>query len=162
MVGYSELLHSVLAEGIINATLTDADLRVTALPLDDSGAVPISWFDSFVVRNGCKDGDDCYKDAVKFIKFMQRDNVYTKLLLPTRPSFLSYPDIKAPDPVPAYLLPAKSTLYTNSDLLKFAHLYTDLKPIIEGAAVPTAQGLNDNLRSISKDVDQYLRSAVPN
>jgi hypothetical protein len=118
--------------------------------------------DSFVLRNDCNDGDDCFKAASKFIKFMQRDDVYMKMLLPTRPSFLNYPDRKGPDPTPAYLLPAKSTLYTNTDLLKFAHLYTDLKSIIEGAAVPTDKGLNDRLRTVSKDVDTYLKTVVQN
>jgi thiamine pyridinylase len=162
LIGYSELLHSVLTEASFNGTLTDADLRVGALPLDDSGAVPISWVDSFVLRNDCNDGDDCFKAASKFIKFMQRDDAYMKMLLPTRPSFLNYPDPKGPDPTPAYLLPAKSTLYTNIDLLKFAHLYTDLKSIIEGAAVPTDKGLNDRLRTVSKDVDTYLKTVVQN
>jgi thiamine pyridinylase len=162
LIGYSELLHSVLTEATINGTMKDADLGVAALPLDDSGAVPISWIDSFVVRNGCNDGDECFKAASKFIKFMQRDDVYMKLLLPTRPSFLNYPDPKGPDPIPAYLLPAKSTLYTNTDLLKFAHLYMDLKAIIEGAAVPTDDQLNDTLRAVSTDVDTYLKTVVQN
>ena len=162
LIGYSELLHSVLTEATYNGTMTDADLRVGALPLDDSGAVPISWVDSFVVRNDCNDGDDCFKAASKFIKFMQRDDVYMRLLLPTRPSFLNYPDGSGPTPIPAYLLPAKANLYTNTDLLNFAHLYPELKAIIEGAAVPTDSGLNDTLRAVSKEVDTYLKTIVQN
>lgn len=153
LIGYSELLHSVLLEG-----MSDGALRVAALPLDDAGAAPISWVDSFAIRAGC--GGDCYKDASQFVKFMQRDDIYLRLLLPDKPSFLTNP--KGPSPVPAYLLPAKASLYTNADLLKAAHLYKDLRPIIEGASVPTAISLNDNLRTVSSEVDAALGKAVPN
>jgi thiamine pyridinylase len=154
LVGYSELLHSVLTEG-----MADDNLRVAALPLDDAGTVPISWIDSFTVRTNCT--GDCYQDAARFIRFMQRDDVYLKLLLPDRPSFLTNPDPKGTPPIPAYLLPAKASLYSNVDLIKAAHLYPDLKRIIERASVPTAINLNKNLRIISADVDAALSKAVP-
>jgi len=154
LIGYSELLHSVLTEG-----MADNNLRVTALPLDDAGAVPISWIDSFTVATGCT--ADCYKDASQFIRFMQRDDVYLKIILPGKPSFLSNPDPKGTPSVPAYLLPAKASLYSNADLTKAAHLYPDLKRIIEGASVPTAIDLNKNLRIVSSDVDAALNNAVP-
>jgi hypothetical protein len=54
-----------------------------------------------------------------------------------------------------FALPDSLALYSNSDLLKSAHLYTDLKALIEGAAVTTDKGLNDALRSVSKEVDTY-------
>jgi hypothetical protein len=160
LIGYSELLHSVLNEGIMNGTMKDDDLRVVALPLDPAGTVPISWVDSYTVRNGCD--WECYKDASAFIRFMQRDDVYLKLLLPGKPSFLTYPGMTPPPPVPAYLLPAKASLYTNQELLKAAHLYHDLKPIIENAEVPTAVDLNKNLRSVSSEVEAVLKKTFPN
>jgi thiamine pyridinylase len=157
LIGYSELLHSVLKEGINNGTISDKDLAVAALPLDDAGAVPISWVDSFAVQKDCR--DDCYQRAAKFIKFMQRDDVYLKLLLPDRPSFIHNP--AGPFPIPAYLLPAKGSLYTNSTLISAAHLYPDLRKIIEAALVPTAIGLNQDLRKVSSSVDDALNKAVP-
>jgi thiamine pyridinylase len=155
LIGYSELLHSVLTEG-----MGDGDFDVYALPLDDAGTAPISWVDSFTVDAKC--GSDCYSRAAKFIKFMQRDDVYMKLLLPGRPSYLSYPIVQTPPPVPAYLLPAKASLYSNADLIKLASHYPKLKTIIEGAAVPSAEGLNDSLRKISADVDAAIKKAVGN
>jgi len=156
LIGYSELLHSVLAEAVIE----DKDLRVAALPLDDAGTVPISWVDSFAIGAGCT--SDCFTDASRFIKFMQRDDVYLKLLLPGKLSFLRSPDPKPTTPIPAYLLPAKVSIYSNAELLKAGHLYPDLKKIIENAAVPTAVDLNKNLRTVSSDVDKALSKAVPN
>jgi hypothetical protein len=132
----------------------------SALPLDDAGAVPISWIDSFVISTGCT--GDCSKDASKFIKFMQRDDVYLRLILPGKPSFLNNPDPKGTPSVPAYLLPAKASLYSNADLIKAAHLHPDLKRIIEGASVPTAIDPNKSLRTVSSDVDAALSKAVPN
>ncbi len=152
LIGYSELLHSVLKEGF-----PDGDLNVTALPLDDAGAVPISWVDSFAVGTGCL--GDCYQRAAKFIKFMQRDDIYLKLVLPDRPSFLSNP--AGPSPIPAYLLPAKASLYSDPTLTSKAHLYPALKKIIEGASVPTAVGLNQELRTVSSSVDKALSSSDP-
>lgn len=157
LIGYSELLHSVLKEGILNGTTSDGDLNVASLPLDDAGAVPISWVDSFAVQTDCN--GDCYQRAAKFIKFMQRDDIYLKLLLPDRPSFLHNP--AGSFPIPAYLLPAKASLYSNSALTSKAHLYPDLKKIIEGASVPTAIGLNEDLRNVSSSVDKALNDAVP-
>lgn len=157
LIGYSELLHSVLKEGTGNGTLTDADLRVATLPLDDAGAVQISWVDSFALASGCK--GDCYKRAARFLQFMQRDDVYLKLLLPDRPSFLHNPT--GPSPVPAYLLPAKASLYSNPILKAKASLYPQLKAIIENSIVPTGRGLNQDLRTVSSSVDAALNAAVP-
>lgn len=153
LIGYSELLHSVLTEGF-----PDGDLRVSALPLDDGGAVPISWVDSFAIGSACS--GDCYQDASLFIRFMQRDDIYLKLVLPGKPSFLTSPT--GPSPVPAYLLPAKASLYSNTSLTSVAHLYPDLKKIIEGAAVPTDVDLNKRLRTVSSAVDTALSNAVRN
>jgi thiamine pyridinylase len=157
LIGYSELLHSVLQEGILNGTLQDSDLRVTALPLDDAGAVQISWVDSFAIGTACM--GDCYERATRFLRFMQRDDVYLKLLLPDRPSFLHNP--YGPEVVPAYLLPAKASLYSDPTLKANAHLYTDLKGIIENAVVPTSVDLNQDLRTVSSSVDSALSAAVP-
>jgi hypothetical protein len=93
---------------------------------------------------------------------MQRDDVYLKLILPGKPSFLSNPNPRGTPSIPAYLLPAKAGLYRNADLTKSAHLYPDLKKIIEAASVPTAIDLNRNLRTVSSDVDAALSKAVPN
>lgn len=58
--------------------------------------------------------------------------------------------------VPAYLLPAKVSLYSNSALLAKAHLYPKLKTIIENAALPSALGLNEQLRNVGRQLDTDL------
>jgi thiamine pyridinylase len=158
LIGYSELLHSVLKEGVLNgAPPKDGDLAVEALPLDEAGMAPVSWIDSFAIRTGCT--DDCYKASSQFIKFMQRDDIYMKLLLPTEPSYLNDPTNAKP--VAAYLLPAKASLYANNDLIEAAHLYPKLKTLIETASVPTGTNLNADLRAVSKAVDKALTDATP-
>jgi thiamine pyridinylase len=157
LIGYSELLHSVLKEGIVNGTVADGDLRVSALPLDDAGTVQISWVDSFAIGSGCK--DECLERATRFLRFMQRDDIYLSLLLPDRPSFLHNP--AGPSPVPAYLLPAKASLYSNPTLKAKASLYPQLRSIIEDSVVPTSPGLNQDLRTVSTSVDAALNAAVP-
>src|SRR5271155_920776 len=157
LIGYSELLNSVLKEGVLNGTLKDTDLRVAALPLDDAGAVQISWVDSFAIGTACK--GDCYERATRFLRFMQRDDVCLKLLLPDRPSFLHNPAVSTI--VPAYLLPAKASLYSNPTLKANVSLYPVLKSIIETSMVPTSIGLNQDLRTVSTSVDAALSAAVP-
>lgn len=159
LIGYSELLHSVLKESELcgTACVADADLGVSPLPLDDAGVHPISWVDSFTVSTKCT--DSCYQRAAAFIRFMQREDTYVKLLLPDRMSFLENP--AGPAPVAAYLLPARGSLYANKDLLSAAHLYPELKAIIERASVPVSEGLNQNLRVVSKAVEAALSKAPP-
>lgn len=154
LVGYSELLHSVLLEKSNCGAdcLGDQDIDVAELPLDDAGPVPISWVDSFTVSASCK--DICLSDAKKFLQMMSTDDMYLKLLLPSGFSFMKSP-VSTPD-IPAYLLPAKSSLYSNSRLLTAAHLYPQLKHLVENADVPTADHLNDRLRVIGKTVDSNL------
>lgn len=154
LVGYSELLHSVLLEKVNcgDGCLGDGDIGVAELPLDDAGSIPISWVDSFTVSASCK--SSCLTDAKKFIQLMSSDEMYLKLLLPSGFSFLKSPVSTAP--VPAYLLPAKLSLYSNSKLLASAHLYPQLKKLIENAEVPTADNLNDQLRVVGKAIDSDL------
>lgn len=118
LIGYSELLHSVLKEG-----MKDSAFVVKPLPLDDLGIKQVSWGDSFEI--GAKCTASCLAGATKFIQFMQRDDVYMDLLLPDRPSFLHNP--AGPMPVPAYLLPAKTSLYSNLTLKAAAGHYDELR-----------------------------------
>jgi ABC-type glycerol-3-phosphate transport system substrate-binding protein len=111
------------------------------LPLDDKGAHTMSWVDSFTLDKNCK--DQCAKDAVAFIQFMNSDDVFLLALLP------------AGGP-PAYLLPAKASLYSNPNLLAKAHLYPKLRAIIETAAVPSALSLNEELRNAGRRLDADL------
>jgi hypothetical protein len=82
-------------------------------------------------------------DAAEFIRFMNDDNVYMSILLPQ-------------DGVPAYLLPAKASLYSRQDLLSHAPLYPKLRSIIESSEVPSDLGLNEELRNIGRRVDKDL------
>jgi thiamine pyridinylase len=161
LVGYSEILHDVLAE-IPNCSSTDPclsaeKLAVTELPLDDNGSRPMSWVDSFTLSTGCT--GTCVDDATRFIGMMNRDDTYMALLLPGSLSFLN---VQTPGPrVPAYLLPAKVSLYTNATLTNAAPLYKALKPMVENADVPTDRHLNDDLRIIGKQIDKDLDKNVP-
>jgi hypothetical protein len=84
------------------------------------------------------------------------------VLLSGKPSYLSYPAAQGTAPVPAYLLSAKARLYSNADLIKAAHHHPKLKTSLEGAAVPTAENLNQSLRNVSGDVDAAIKKAIPN
>ena len=59
---------SETAEGCTKSDrcLTDSDLDVVQLSLNDSGAHQISWVDSFVIAKDCP--AQCVKDAVAFIQ----------------------------------------------------------------------------------------------
>src|SRR5205085_8384691 len=98
VVGYSELLYDVLLESstscaIEEQCLTDTDLDVAPLPLDDRGAQPMSWVDSLTIDRGCVAG--CQQDAVSFIKFYTSEATSLKALMS----------------IPArYLLPARASL----------------------------------------------------
>lgn len=154
LVGYSELLHSVLSEAASCGTdcLQDRDLDVAELPLDDAGSVPISWVDSFTISSSCT--GPCFGDAKRFIRMMNSDSMYISMLLPAGYSFLTPPN--PTKPVPAYLLPAKLSLYSNPKLLTLAHLYPKLRTLVEKAEVPTDDNLNDKLRAIGKALDSAL------
>ncbi len=154
LVGYSELLHSLLLEKLScgDDCVGDKDIDVADLPLDDNGSVPISWVDSFTVNTSCQ--GTCLSDAKKFVRMMNSDDMYLKVLLPSGFSFMKSP--VAVGPVPAYLLPAKVSLYSNPRLLASAHLYSRLRQLVENAAVPTADRLNDQLRAIGKTIDSDL------
>ncbi len=147
-VGYSEKLADALtAKGdaskcpSANACLSDGDFDVEELPLDDKGAHPMSWVDSFTLDARCT--DQCAKDAAEFTRFVNSEDVFLSELLPQG----------AP---PTYLLPAKASLYSNRTLLANAHLYPKLRTIIEGAAVPSALSLNEQLRNLGRQLDNDL------
>jgi hypothetical protein len=78
-----------------------------------------------------------------FIQFVNSDDIFLLALLPASGR-------------PAYLLPAKASLYSNSNLLAKAHLYPKLKAIIEEAAVPSALSLNEELRNAGRRLDGDL------
>jgi thiamine pyridinylase len=145
-VGYSESLHEVLSETAQACSsddhcLTDQDIDVTDFPTGDSGHHQMSWVDSFVLDARC--AGQCAQDAVTFISFMNRDATFKQILLHEGVA-------------PAYLLPAKRSLYADADVLKVAHLYPKLRAIVQNAEAPTAPGLNDQLRGLGKDLDAQL------
>ena len=143
-VGYSELMHTALVESThcsVDKCLTDNDLDVIGFPSDDNGRHQISWVDSFVLDVDCT--AQCAEDAAQFAKFMVSENTYKELLLHSTA-------------VPEYLLPARASLYNDPEIIRAARLYPKLKTIIEGAAVPSAAGLNDTLRQRGVDLDKQL------
>jgi len=146
LIGYSETLHQTLSEtsdacSSDDKCLTDADIDVAEFPSDDAGEHQISWVDSYVLDVSCN--KQCSADAVAFVSYMNSDAVYKQILLHEGTA-------------PAYLLPAKASLYQDTDLLKAAHLYPKLKAIIENATAPGGAGLNDSLRNIGKTLDSHL------
>lgn len=158
LIGYSEILHDVLAatQACGNACLSDADLAVSDLALDDTGSTPIAWVDSFAVNAHCT--AQCLADAASFLRFMNQDSTYLKLLLPPSTSAPS----GAPAPVvPAYLLPAKAALYSNPALLQRAHLYPQLKALVENSTMPTADQLTTQLRRLGSQLDRELDHVAP-
>jgi thiamine pyridinylase len=153
LIGYSEALHDVLSESLRcgDACLSDSDLLVSDLPLDDRGSTPITWVDSFTINSNC--AAQCLADASAFIKFMNQDSTYLKLLLPAE----DMPENGSPTTIiPTYLLPAKTALYSNSALLQRAHLYPELRALVENSTVPTADQLNTKLRRIGSQLDKNL------
>jgi thiamine pyridinylase len=162
LIGYSELLHDVLAETTFLCSnpgdcLADKEIDVADLPIDDGGSTPMTWVDSFTINS--RSDDQHVKDAVTFVAMMNRDDTYMMLLLPSALSFLTAP--KPAVPVPSYLLPAKSSLYTNPTLTSAAHLYPKLRTLVESSNVPTGADLNDNLRKIGKQIDKDLDKKAP-
>lgn len=146
LVGYSESLHEVLSETRQACTaadhcLSDADIDVIQLQTGDAGAAQVSWVDSFVMDKRCT--GQCRDDASKFIEFMNSDATYRMILL-------------SEGPAPAYLLPAKRSLYGDADVLKVAHLYPKLKGIIESAVAPYDSRLNESLRQLGSAIDSQL------
>jgi hypothetical protein len=85
---------------------------------------------------------------------LNRDDTYTALLFHRPLSFMNAP--KPYQPVPTYRMPAKTSLYSNTDLQKAAHLYPELKALAENVAVPTDKDLNKNLRDLGKKIDSQL------
>jgi len=148
LIGYSESLNGALKLAsdqskcsYADRCLHDADIDVEELPLDPKGSKTMSWVDSFTVDSKCK--DQCISDASAFIQFMNEDATYMSILLGS-------------DGIPAYLLPAKKSLYSRTDLLAKAHLYPSLQKIIENSFVPSDLGLNDELRNTGRRIDADL------
>jgi thiamine pyridinylase len=148
LVGYSESLNGTLALAAdkskcpdLKSCLQDKDIDVEELPIDPQGSKTMSWVDSFTIDINCK--DQCATDAVNFIHFMNEDDTYMAILL-------------GGDGIPAYLLPAKGSLYKRQDLLQAAHLYPKLRTIVENSVVPSDLGLNDELRNTGRVIDADL------
>ncbi len=143
-VGYSEKLSDALALSSDTTKCqspvvcrTDKDFDVKELPLDKNG----THTDSFAIDKKCE--KQCAKDAVEFIRFVNSEEMFLWELLPAG----------AP---PTYLLRAKASLYSNEALLAKAHLYPNLKNIIQDAAVPSALSLSEELRNAGRQLDGDL------
>jgi thiamine pyridinylase len=148
LIGYSETLNQVLSESA-NCTkpemcLTDSGIDVARLSLDSAGAHQISWVDSFVISSHCS--GVCLQNATAFLRFMNDDHTFRSILQPSE------------DAVPAYLLPAKASMYSDPVVTQKAHLYEKLKTIMETAVAPSTPKLNDQLRKDGSELDGQLPS----
>jgi hypothetical protein len=148
LIGYSESLNGALEMAAdkskcptATSCLGDADIDVEELPLDSHASKAMSWVDSFVIDKKCE--KQCLTDAAEFIRFMNDDDIYMSILL-------------TKDGVPAYLLPAKASLYSRQSLLDHARLYPKLRSIIENSEVPSDLGLNEELRNIGRRIEKDL------
>ena len=148
LIGYSESLNGALKWAadptkcpVKDSCLHDEDIEVEELPLDPAGSRTMSWVDSFTIDSKCK--ATYLSDAAAFIHFMNEDNTYMSILLDR-------------SGVPAYLLPAKASLYSKRELLTRAHLYPELRAIIENSVVPSDLGLNESLRNTGRVLDADL------
>jgi thiamine pyridinylase len=143
-VGYSESLYYMLWEAenacaVKEKCYTDADLSVAEVPLDDHGSKQMSWVDLLTIDKGC-DGQ-CLSDATAFVSYVNSHVTQVRALT-------GYP--------PRYLLPARSSVYSDPSMQKAAPLYQQIRPIIEKAETPTAPKLDQTLRTYGATLDQNL------
>ncbi|MGA8475002.1 MAG: hypothetical protein WB681_08045 [Candidatus Cybelea sp.] len=146
-VYYSEGLHDVLAESTLKCSpqencLRDSDIAVNPLPLDEKGTTPMVWVDSFAISSTCT--GDCLSHAIDFIKYATAERTVLAALLGDSAG------------VPRYLMPARTSLYSNPSLLAEAHLYPQLWTMIHRAVAPSTLDLNTNLRTFGGTIDSDL------
>ena len=147
-VGYSESIYSMLTEtmqscALEDSCLDDLHLNVGLFPLSDHGKTPVGWVDMFVIDSKVK--SEKLVDAADFIRFMLEKETYKSILIP------------AWGEAPRYILPSKTVMYTDRDLLAAAPLYAKFFPIISRTTAITAYGLNDKLREIGRIIDSRLK-----
>jgi thiamine pyridinylase len=147
-VGYSESIYNMVTEtmqscALEDSCLTDLQLNVGLFPLSDRGKTPVGWVDMFVIDSKVKSRK--LEDASDFIRFMLEKETYKSLLIP------------AWGEAPRYILPSKTELYTDQDLLATAPLYSKLYPVIARTSAITSNGLNYKLREIGRDIDSRLK-----
>jgi thiamine pyridinylase len=148
LVGYSEGLSPLLDEEKnacqSNECMNSAMIDVAALPLDDHALHPISWVDLLTIDKNCT--GDKLNDAIAFIDFINREDEMLKALMPDNNTSRSA----------RYLLPAKASLYANTNLLNAAPLYPKLRGIIEDSFPPVGTNMNATLRIYGATVDSFL------
>ena len=148
MIGYSESLYYLLRESQ-NACkekecYTDQDLGVINVPLDAKGATPMSWVDLLVISKRCT--GQCLYDAIAFIRYLNSEATLVQHLTGSPPR---------------YLLPARASVYANAELLKNAPFYSQLRPLIQDSATPTAPKLGPTLRDYGARLDKELPVPIP-
>jgi hypothetical protein len=146
-VGYSESIYYMLTEtmqscALEDSCLNDLQLNVGLFPLSDRGKTPVGWVDMFVIDSAVK--SEKLADAADFIRFMLDRETYKAILIP------------AWGEAPRYILPARTELYTDQELLAAAPLYSKILPVISGTVAITANGLNAKLRQIGKNIDKRI------
>jgi thiamine pyridinylase len=137
-----EFLHGVASNESGIGDPGDNAIEAIGAPLADHPHKMLAWVDIVCVRAGVP--DKTKRDAVEFITEYTGEAFNKTLLRP-----------KDGD-APRYLLPARSALYTDSDVVKTAPLYPRLKEIIQGAETATAANLNKRLQDIGKALNKDL------
>ncbi|MEN7547350.1 hypothetical protein AAG747_05500 [Rapidithrix thailandica] len=146
-VGYAESSYYMITEQLQSCSFEDSclvseNIKIGEWSMSNNGSNPIGWVDMFVIDSSVS--GQKLDDAKSFIEFMMLDDTYKSILIPGW------------NESPRYILPAKSNLYSDSELIKNAPLYDQFYPIIKKAVPVTDLGLNYNLRAIGKKLDEEL------
>ncbi|MDC3961879.1 extracellular solute-binding protein [Polyangium jinanense] len=147
LVGYSERLYYIALEQHESCRKGECldleDIEMKPLPLSDKGSHPFAWVDMLTISTTCD--EKCLPDATAFIAHVTSSAEVKRSLLPAR--------YGAP---PRYLLPARTDLYTDKDVLVAAPLYSKLRPALSGAIPVRGRKLNARLRAIGKKLDKEI------
>ena len=146
LIGYSERLHYVIDEylhGIREGKPSRGNnqaqtVGIVSAALSDSGSTMLSWVDIMAMRAGLTNIQT--QDATSLIQFYTSLKTTKDLLIPEWGK------------APRYLLPARTALYSNCDVLDAAPLYKRFHEIVQKATAITGPALNQNLRLIGKKI----------
>lgn len=162
LIGYSERMYYVVDEylngvredevavGTITFSWNDTtktynpigayDIDAISAPLSDVGSKMLAWVDVLSIRKGMD--SQTRKDASILIEFFNSEEFTSSLLIPEYGT------------APRYLLPARSSLYSNRSLLQVAPIYTRFYEIMRHSVALTSKNLNTELRAIGKTIQK--------
>jgi thiamine pyridinylase len=146
-VGYSEMTHEVLDETAISCRhedrcVTEAEIRVAAVPFHDGAPRPAVWVDMFGID--ARVHGQTMQDAADFISYAVSLPTYRALLVPEE----GHP--------PRYLLPPTIEAYEDPAILKAAPLYPVFRSIMQQGVVVVTPHLQARLHAVAERIDSEL------